>query len=263
MATCSNCHTTVPGTDRRYCPSCGAELSIETERSSTDPHPDQSATQSGSSANSEPNAKSSPTSRPTNNPAGADTHTGQHTPSSESRSDRPSHADTHDSQSTQSPRNSTSNRSDSHINANNQHPGAAESQQTSPATAEANSSGGSQEMVSDGAFCSSCGEPIKKEAEVCPECGVRQQTNSDSSGDLAEARKYELQKIARKDTSTAMIVSFLVTPLGYYMVGKVGLAIINLLTFNYLLLGPIIVPFHTRSIIHTARRRLEQNGESW
>lgn len=30
----------------------------------------------------------------------------------------------------------------------------------------------------DEQFCSSCGEVIKKEAEVCPECGVRQQSSS-------------------------------------------------------------------------------------
>jgi TM2 domain-containing membrane protein YozV len=31
-------------------------------------------------------------------------------------------------------------------------------------------------------YCSSCGEVIKKEAEICPECGVRQK-NSSTSGE--------------------------------------------------------------------------------
>lgn len=34
----------------------------------------------------------------------------------------------------------------------------------------------------DEQYCSSCGEIIKKEAEICPECGVRQNTASSSSG---------------------------------------------------------------------------------
>jgi len=29
-------------------------------------------------------------------------------------------------------------------------------------------------------YCSSCGEVIKKEAEICPECGVRQKRSSTS-----------------------------------------------------------------------------------
>lgn len=120
-----------------------------------------------------------------------------------------------------------------------------------------------QERGPEEVFCTSCGEIIKQEAEVCPECGVRQKEDSVSSGDLPESRKYELQKIAAKDASTVMIVSFLLTPVGYYMIGKVGLAVINLLTLNYLLLGPIIVPFHTRKIIREARRELEQHGETW
>lgn len=33
----------------------------------------------------------------------------------------------------------------------------------------------------DESFCSSCGEVIKKEAEICPKCGVRQRNNSSLS----------------------------------------------------------------------------------
>lgn len=121
----------------------------------------------------------------------------------------------------------------------------------------------SRELGPDEAYCTSCGEIIKQEAEVCVECGVRQKEASGSSGDLPESRKYELQKIAAKDASTVMIVSFLLTPVGYYMVGKVGLSLINLITLNYLLLGPLIVPFHTRKIIREARKELEQRGETW
>lgn len=43
--------------------------------------------------------------------------------------------------------------------------------------------------AADEKFCSSCGESIKKDAEVCPECGVRQEdaTSSDQEKDPAIA----------------------------------------------------------------------------
>lgn len=37
----------------------------------------------------------------------------------------------------------------------------------------------------DECFCSSCGEIIKKEAEICPKCGVRQKA-AKSSSDVSE-----------------------------------------------------------------------------
>lgn len=135
----------------------------------------------------------------------------------------------------------------------------------------------------DEVYCTSCGEPIKEQAEICPHCGVRQapvETNETSTqtqpqsqntvtqtpegtGDLPQARIYELQKVARKDITTVVIVSLLLTPAGYWMVGKTGLAIINFLTFNYFLLGFIIVPLHTRKIIKDARDELNRNNVGW
>ena len=35
-----------------------------------------------------------------------------------------------------------------------------------------------KEKKSDENYCSSCGEIIKKEAEICPKCGVRQKRHS-------------------------------------------------------------------------------------
>lgn len=118
------------------------------------------------------------------------------------------------------------------------------------------------ELAGDEAYCTSCGEAIKKEAEMCPHCGVAQDTGG-GGGDMSKSRKYELQKVARKDGQTVMIVSFLITPLGYFMVGKLGLALLNLFTLNYFFLGPLVVPFHTRNIIRDARQELEVNGENW
>lgn len=116
----------------------------------------------------------------------------------------------------------------------------------------------------DEAFCTSCGEIIKSEAEVCPECGVRQkESEGNVSSDLADARKFELQKVARKDQTTIAVISFLIPFVGYIMVGKTGLAIINILTLNYLLLGFFIVPVHTYKIIGNAQDELARHGENW
>jgi predicted amidophosphoribosyltransferase len=122
-----------------------------------------------------------------------------------------------------------------------------------------------RDLAADEVYCTSCGEPIKEDAEICPECGVSQDETSSDSGtlDLPDSRVYELQNVAQKDTTTIMLISFLLTPAGYLMVGKTGLAIINFLTLNYFFLGFLIVPFHTRSIIRDAREQLERAGEGW
>lgn len=119
------------------------------------------------------------------------------------------------------------------------------------------------ELKADEVFCSSCGEVIKAQAEVCPECGVSQGNQEGPDSEMPEARKYELQKLARKSQTTIPIIGFLIPFVGYIMVGKNGLAILNILTLNYLLLGFIIVPFHTYKIIENAQDELARHGENW
>ncbi len=121
----------------------------------------------------------------------------------------------------------------------------------------------SGELSADEAYCTSCGEVIKEEAEVCPECGVRQTDESESDGSIPDARVYEMQKVARKSPGVAVALGLLLTPASYWYVDKTGLAIINLLTFNFVLLGFIIVPIHSYKIIKDTRNELEMNGESW
>lgn len=41
----------------------------------------------------------------------------------------------------------------------------------------------SKTKAADEIFCRSCGEPIKKEAEICPECGVRNNKSMSSSAE--------------------------------------------------------------------------------
>jgi len=112
-------------------------------------------------------------------------------------------------------------------------------------------------LNSDEVYCTKCGNPIKKEAEICPHCGVRQKQNVSK---ISEIREYELQKLASKDTTLAIILSLLISPLGYVYVGKWSWAILNFLTLNYLLLGVIIVPIHTYSMISEARKQLDVFG---
>jgi hypothetical protein len=151
------------------------------------------------------------------------------------------------------------------------------SEDTSGAESSAETGAAGGEPGPDEAFCTSCGSIIKEQAEICPDCGVRQQSGGNApqrgggapaggapaGGQTSDARIRNLQKIAGKDKSTVMLVSFLLTPAGYVMVDKLALAIVNLLTFNYFFLGFIIVPFHTKSIIENARGELEAEGYSW
>lgn len=67
----------------------------------------------------------------------------------------------------------------------------------------------------DEQYCSSCGEIIKKEAEICPECGVRQKKAASSSD---------------KDRTTAGIFAILLGGLGVhkFYLGDTGMGILYL-----------------------------------
>lgn len=115
-------------------------------------------------------------------------------------------------------------------------------------------------MNEDDVYCSSCGQIIKSEAEICPHCGVRQKQNISQKSYGSDLKIYELQKLAEKSTGWAIIFSIFITPLGYIYIGKWGLAVINFLTLNYLLFGVIIVPIHTYLMISNARKELNIMG---
>lgn len=119
------------------------------------------------------------------------------------------------------------------------------------------------EPAHDEVFCTSCGEIIKEQAEICPECGTRQKPEQGSmSGEysIPEQRRHELEKIAGKSVGVTIALGILISPLGYVMVGKWGFAAINFFTLNYLLLGPILVPIHCYKIIEDAKDELRQAG---
>ena len=83
-------------------------------------------------------------------------------------------------------------------------------------------------------------------------------TNSSPAGDGTHA-----QAIADKSTPVAILLSLVLSPVAYYYVGRTKLAILNLLTLNYLLLGMVIVPVHVYKIISDAQAEVSGQADEW
>jgi hypothetical protein len=67
----------------------------------------------------------------------------------------------------------------------------------------------------------------------------------------------QVQAIADKSTVTAVILALVLSPVAYYYVGRTKLAILNLITLNYLMLGIVAVPVHVYKIINDAEQALD------
>lgn len=93
------------------------------------------------------------------------------------------------------------------------------------------------ELAPDEQYCSSCGEPIKTEAEICTNCGVRQKSD-------------EQPQTQVKNPGIAAVLSFLFTGLGQIYNGQIakGIALIVVQAINIALMF-VVIGFFTYFIV--------------
>jgi hypothetical protein len=117
-------------------------------------------------------------------------------------------------------------------------------------------------------FCVECGSVIKQQAEICPECGVRQNLRDEGGGGsqgqtgygLSQQRQRELEKIADNDQTAVLLLGFFASPVAYIMLGKPLLALVNFFTLNYFFLGALLVPLHCYKLMEDAETELNRAG---
>jgi len=57
---------------------------------------------------------------------------------------------------------------------------------------------------------------------------------------------------ADRSMAVTLLLSIFISPVGYYYIGRKKLALVNLVTLNYLALGFLVVPIHTYLITRDA-----------
>lgn len=90
----------------------------------------------------------------------------------------------------------------------------------------------------DEAFCSSCGETIKKDAELCPHCGVRQNAGGAAGG------------AQLKNPGIAAVASFFWSGLGQIYNGQIGKGLVLMVVqaINVALMA-VVVGFVTYPLV--------------
>ena len=90
-------------------------------------------------------------------------------------------------------------------------------------SSQASSSKKAPKKTFEGKYCVECGSLIRKNAEICPECGVRQPETKKTSSSRS-SRNYLV----------ALLLSILIGQLGIdrFYLGYIGLGILKLITFG-------------------------------
>jgi hypothetical protein len=82
-----------------------------------------------------------------------------------------------------------------------------------------------RQKQADEVFCSSCGAIIKKEAEICPKCGIRQKK---------APLGVTMGEISESNWLTALLLCLVLGGIGVhrFYVGKIGTGILMILTLG-------------------------------
>lgn len=85
-------------------------------------------------------------------------------------------------------------------------------------------------------------------------------TNLLSVANVSRGTELQRRRLAYKSPILAIFLGIFLPPLAYVYVGKYRLAVLNVITLNYFLMGIVVVPIQTRNAIIKARRESEVSG---
>lgn len=115
-----------------------------------------------------------------------------------------------------------------------------------------------REKGPDEVYCTNCGAVISRKAEICPECGVRQQSPAGATGASTDQEK---------DPGIAAVLSFFVSGLGQIYNGEIGKGIafmvVQLVNFAlvFVLVGFLTLPAVWLFAIYDAYKSAERINE--
>lgn len=118
------------------------------------------------------------------------------------------------------------------------------------------------EKAEDEAYCTTCGEIVKRRAEICPECGTRRKP-APQSATTSKANS----SAPEKDPGVAAVLSFFYSGLGQIYNGQVGKGIVLMIAqgvnvlLMFVLIGLVTFPLVWVFGIYDAYQQAEQINE--